>query len=136
MTKLQHFSRCGVAAALLAVVPCGLTSCDSPTGQGAAIGAGAGALIGAAASGGRPGAVLAGAAAGALTGTLIGASVEESNAEAYGERPRDGYPYASRTGHPGFVVSPYPPHYTIDVRSVPRHALVRDPSCDRLFVNP
>lgn len=128
--------RCGVVVALLAAVPLGFTSCDSPTGQGAAIGAGAGALIGAAASGGRPGAALAGAAAGALTGTLVGAAVEQSDAEAYEHRPREGYPVADRTDRRGIVVSPYRPHYEIDVRGVPRGALVRDPSCDRLFVNP
>lgn len=135
MFTLKQISRCGVLAGLLAVSTCGLTSCDTPTGQGAAIGAGSGAIIGGLATN-RVGGAAAGAAAGALAGALIGNAVERSNAEAYGERPREGYPVARPTDHRGFVISPYRPYHEIDVRDVPHGALVRDPSCDRLFVNP
>ncbi len=135
MTKLKQISRCGVVAGFIAAFSCGLTACDTPTGRGAAIGAGSGAVIGGLATN-RVGGAAAGAAAGALVGTLIGAAVEQSNAEAYGERPREGYPLATPTARKGFVISPYKPYYEIDVTAVPHHALVRDPSCDRLFVNP
>ena len=123
------------AVALCLALSSGLTSCDTPTGQGAAIGAGSGAIIGGLATN-RVGGAALGAAAGAVAGTLIGAAVERSNAEAYGARPREGYPLATPTDRRGFVVSPYKPYYQIDVSGVPRNALVRDPSCDRLFVNP
>ena len=122
-------------AALLVASTCGLTSCDTPTGQGAAIGAGSGAIIGGLATGRVRDAAI-GAGAGALAGALIGHAVERNNAEAYGERPREGYPVATRTRDRDFVVSPYRPYHTIEVSDVPRGALVRDPSCDRLFVNP
>ena len=124
-----------IATSLVLAAACSLTSCNTPTGQGAAIGAGTGAIIGGLATNRIGGAAL-GAAAGAVAGTLVGAAVEESNARSYGERPRDGYPPASPTERKGFVISPYKPYYEIDVRGVPHHELVRDPSCDRLFVNP
>ena len=135
MLTLKQFSRCGVFVGLLAASTCGLTSCDTPTGQGAAIGAGTGAVIGGLATNRVRGAAI-GAGAGALAGALIGNAVERSNAEAYGERPREGYPLATPTDRRGIVVSPYRPFHEIDVHGVPRNALVRDPSCDRLFVNP
>ena len=113
----------------------GLTSCNTPTGQGAAIGAGSGAIIGGLATN-RVGGAALGAAAGAVAGTLVGAAVQQSEARDYGDRPREGYPLATPTDHKGFVISPYKPNYEIDVRGVPHHELVRDPSCDRLFVNP
>ena len=113
----------------------GLTSCDSPTGLGAASGAGAGALLGGLASR-RPEGAVAGAAIGALTGALIGNSVERSNAEAYGPAPYGGYPAGRPTDQRGIVLSPYSPYHQIDVTDIPHGALVRDPSCNRLFVNP
>lgn len=122
-------------AALLAASTCGLTSCDTPTGQGAAIGAGSGAIIGGLATGRVRDAAI-GAGAGALAGALVGNLVERNNAETYGERPREGYPLATPTHRRGLVVSPYRPYNTIDVSDIPHRALVRDPSCDRLFVNP
>lgn len=112
-----------------------LTSCDSPTGLGAASGAGAGALLGGLASHRASGAA-AGAAIGALTGALIGNAVEHSDKGAYGPAPRGGYPSAQRTDRRGIVLSPYSPYHEIDVSGIPHEALVRDPSCNRLFVNP
>jgi hypothetical protein len=46
-----------------------------------------------------------------------------------------GYPYAKRTRHPGFVRSPYEPYVLVNVRGIPRHAKVIDPSCGRIFLN-
>ena len=66
----------------------------------------------------------------------IGNAVEHDGAEAYGPPPRDGYPTARTTDRRGIVTSPYAPHHQIDVTDIPHGALVRDPSCDRLFVNP
>ncbi len=45
-------------------------------------------------------------------------------------------PYASRTGDPGFVESPYYPYNIIDVRGIPRGATVLDPSTNNIFINP
>ena len=112
-----------------------LTSCDSPTGTGAAAGAAGGALIGGLATG-RTGGAVVGAGLGALTGALIGNAVEHDGAEAYGPEPRGGYPAARTTGQKGVVLSPYSPYHEIDVAGIPHGALVRDPSCNRLFVNP
>lgn len=120
---------------LYIVLMLGLASCDSPTGMGAGAGAAAGALAGGLATN-RAGGAVAGAAIGAATGALIGAAVEQSDAEAYGRRPPGDYPDATRTDRKGFVLSPYAPYHEIDVRAIPRGALVRDPSCNRLFVNP
>ena len=69
-------------------------------------------------------------------GVLVGVAVEQANASAYGERPSGGYPHATPTGRKGLVVSPYKPYYTIDVTAVGRRSLVRDTSCDRLFLLP
>ncbi|MEO6870903.1 MAG: hypothetical protein ABI233_01640 [Chthoniobacterales bacterium] len=110
-----------------------LTSCETPVGQGAGIGAAGGALIGAGAAGGR-GAAL-GAGAGLLAGALIGAAVQ-SDQERYYHAPPGGYPYAQRTGTPGYVYSPYGSHAVIDVRGVPRGGLVRDPSTGGVFRKP
>ena len=62
-----------------ALVGFGLSSCDTPTGQGAAAGAGAGAIIGGLAGGGPRSAVL-GAAIGAASGALIGHAIQEDRA--------------------------------------------------------
>lgn len=126
---INHIPLKLTAAAILA---CSLTSCETPTGQGAAIGAGTGAIIGGLATN-RVGGAALGAAAGALAGTLVGASVEDSQRRQYN---REDYPVADLTERRGFVVSPYPPHHVIDVRGIPSGELVRDPSCDRLFVKP
>lgn len=126
---IKHIPLKLTAAVMLA---CSLTSCETPTGQGAAIGAGTGAIIGGLATN-RVGGAALGAAAGALAGTLVGASVEDSQRRQYN---REDYPTAEPTDRGGFVVSPYRPYHVIDVRGVPSGELVRDPSCDRLFVKP
>jgi len=113
-----------------------LNSCDTPTGQGAVAGAGAGAIIGNLASGGGTRGTLIGAAAGAATGALIGRAIQEDRAREYGPAPEGGYPVARWSGQPGLVVSPYPPHRLVDVRGIPRGAMVRDPSVNRIFIKP
>jgi hypothetical protein len=124
-----------VSAAVL--FPLLLSSCETPEGQGAGFGAitgaAAGALIGGAAAGGRGAAI--GAGAGALAGALTGAAIAEDQARYY-HAPPGGYPLATHTGTPGYVVSPYSPHNTIDVRDVPPGGLVRDPSTGGIFRNP
>ncbi len=121
------------------------SSCETPTGQGAAIGAGTGAVVGALAGAGPRGygnrhravqGAAAGAAIGAIGGALIGAAVEADQAQQYGPEPQGGYPYGRRSGTPGFVYSPYPPNRVVDVRDIPRGALVRDPSTGGVFRNP
>jgi hypothetical protein len=120
----------------LALVGSGLTSCDTPTGTGAAAGAGAGAIIGNIAGHGGAQSTLLGAAAGAAAGALIGHAIQEDQAEKYGPRPEGGYPVAEWSGQPGLVISPYPPHRLVDVRGIPRGALVRDPSSGEIFRKP
>jgi hypothetical protein len=122
-----------VSAAFL--VSFALTSCETPVGQGAGIGAATGAIIGGAATGHVRGAAI-GAGIGALSGALIGAAIEEDQAARYGPPPSGGYPFARRTGTPGYVYSPYPPHNIIDVRGVPPGELVRDPSTGGIFRKP
>src|SRR5438132_4623970 len=112
-----------------------LSSCETPTGQGAGYGAAAGAIIGGAATGRVRGAAI-GAGIGAATGALIGAAIEEDEARQYGPAPEGGYPYARWSGTPGLVISPYPPHRLVDVRGIPRGALVRDPSTGGIFRRP
>jgi outer membrane protein with glycine zipper len=132
MTLKKYFlpSVCTVLFLLFA-----LTSCDTPTGQGAGFGAATGAIIGGAATGRGEGAAV-GAGIGALTGALIGAAVEADDRGYYEGRPTGYYPYASRSDRPGFVYSPYPPHNMVDVRGIPHGALVRDPSSDGIFRKP
>lgn len=120
-----------VSAAVLSSLV--LTSCETPVGQGAGIGAASGALIGGGAAGGRGAAI--GAGAGLLAGALVGAAIQ-SDQERYYHAPPGGYPYAQRTGTPGYVYSPYGPHHMIDVRGVPHGALVRDPSTGGVFRRP
>jgi hypothetical protein len=112
-----------------------LSSCDTPTGQGAGWGAATGALIGGAATGHVRGAAI-GAGIGAATGALIGASVEADERGYYEGRPTGYYPWASRADRPGFVYSPYAPHNIVDVRGIPHGALVRDPSTGGIFRKP
>lgn len=102
-----------------------LTSCETPTGQGAGFGATAGAILGAAATGTVRGAAT-GAIIGATTGAIIGASVEEDEAVRYGPRPRGGFPYGHRTDTPGFYESPYPPYRIYNLRGIPHGGLVED----------
>ncbi|HXA09657.1 MAG TPA: glycine zipper domain-containing protein [Chthoniobacterales bacterium] len=131
----KYFLPAVSAAILLAT---GLSSCETPAGQGAGFGAfsgaATGALIGAAASGTGEGAAI-GAGAGALAGALLGAAVAEDQARYY-HAPPDGYPYARPTATAGYVYSPYAPHNVIDVRGVPQGALVRDPSTNGIFRRP
>jgi hypothetical protein len=129
----RSFFRLG--ATLVVVLSLGLSSCDTPVGQGAGIGAASGAIIGGLATN-RVGGAALGAAAGALAGGLVGAAVQQNQAAAYGPPPPGGYPRATPTERAGYVISPYAPYYEIDTRGAPRGALVRDPSCGRLFVQP
>lgn len=113
-----------------------LTSCETATGTGALVGAATGAAIGGSSyrhSGER---ALAGAAIGAGAGALIGAAIDEQRAREYGPPPGGGYPYAEWSGTRGLVVSPYPPHRLVDVRGIPRGALVRDPASGGIFRKP
>jgi predicted small secreted protein len=111
-----------------------LSSCDTPTGQGAAAGAGAGAIIGGLASGGPRGALI-GAAAGAATGALIGHAIQEDRARQYGPPPAGGYPVARYAGRPGFFYSPYTQR-VYDLRGVPPGGLTRDVDTGHLFRRP
>jgi hypothetical protein len=131
MMKKPFFAM--ISAASLAALF--LTSCDSPTGAGAAYGAAAGAIIGGAATGHTRGAAI-GAAAGAATGALIGHAIQEDRARQYGPEPEGGYPIARWSGTTGMVISPYPPHRLVDVRGIPNGALVRDPSTNGIFRKP
>jgi hypothetical protein len=106
----KYFIPAVSAAVLLGL---GLSSCETPAGQGAGVGA------------------VTGAAAGALTG----AAIAEDQARYY-HAPPGGYPYARSTGTPGYVYSPFGPHNIIDVRGVPPGALVRDPSTGGVFRRP
>ena len=114
-----------------------LNSCETATGTGALIGAGTGALIGGH-GGGRhhdAGGAIAGAAIGAGAGALIGAAIDADRRGYYDGHPGDYYPMGRRVGR-GLVRSPYPPHATVDVRGIPRGALVRDPATGRPFRKP
>ncbi len=127
--------KCLALVTSLALFASLLSSCDAPTGAGAGYGAAAGAIIGAAATGNVRGAAI-GAAAGAATGALVGAAIQQDQASRYGPPPPGGYPLAQWSGTPGLVVSPYPPHRLVDVRGIPRGALVRDPSTNGIFRKP
>ncbi len=113
----------GLSAAAFAAIT--LSSCDTPTGRGAAIGAGTGAVVG-----GPVGAVV-----GAAGGALVGAAVEEKRAAEYGPVPSGGYPVAQSTGQPGMYTSPYT-HKMYDLHGVPRGGLVRDVDTNHLFRKP
>ncbi len=116
-----------------------LTSCETATGTGALIGAGTGALIGGHSGHhghhSRSGAV-AGAAIGAGAGALIGAAIDADRRGYYDGHEAEYYPYGRRIGRPGLLQSPYPPHAIVDVRGIPRGALVRDPATGRPFRRP
>ena len=111
-----------------------LSSCDTPTGQGAAAGAGAGAIIGGLAGGG-PRSAAVGAAIGAATGALIGHAIQEDRAREYGPPPPGGYPFATRAGGPGMFHSPYTGR-VYDLRGVPSGGLTRDVDTNQLFRRP
>jgi hypothetical protein len=111
-----------------------LSSCEQPTGAGAAYGAGAGAIIGGLATGRVRGAAI-GAAAGAATGALIGHSIQEERAAAYGPPPPGGFPFARFTGTPGLYRSPYTGR-VYDLRGVPPGGLTRDIDTGQLFRRP
>jgi hypothetical protein len=122
------------AASAAILTTLALSSCDTPTGQGAGIGAAGGALIGAGATGNLRGAAI-GAGAGALAGALVGAAIEQDQVQYYHEPP-GGYPFAQRSGTPGYVYSPYGAHNIVNVRGVPRGALVKDPYTGGVFRKP
>ena len=111
-----------------------LSSCDTPTGQGAAAGAGAGAIIGGLAGGG-PRSAAVGAAIGAATGALIGHAIQEDRAREYGPPPAGGYPFATPAGGPGMFRSPYTGR-VYDLRGVPPGGLTRDVDTNQLFRRP
>jgi hypothetical protein len=121
----------GSPVALFALL---VTSCEEPTGAGAAYGAGAGAIIGGAATGRVRGAAI-GAAAGAAAGALIGHAIQEDRARAYGPPPPGGYPFARYAGAPGLYRSPYTGR-VYDLRGVPPGGLSRDVDTGQLFRRP
>ncbi len=126
-----------LVTAALAVTSLQLTSCDTVS-QGVVGGAALGAIVGGAT--GRGNNVAAGAAIGAAAGGLAAVLVAENESAYYRggqySDPYRSYPVGQRTGRGGFVLSPYAPYYEIDVRGIPHGALVRDPSCGRLFIRP
>jgi hypothetical protein len=117
-----------------ALLPFALSSCDTPTGQGAGYGAAAGAIIGGAATGRVRGAAI-GAAIGAASGALIGAAIEEDQAARYGPPPPGGFPFARFSGTPGLFYSPYT-NRIYDLRGVPPGGLTRDMDTGQLFRKP
>ena len=124
-----------LVTSVVALISMSLTSCDTPTGQGAGWGAVTGAVLGAAATGDARGAAV-GALIGAHTGATIGAMIELDERGYYDGHPRDYYPYARPTDTRGIVQSPYPPHALVDVRGIPHGALVRDSTSGRVFRKP
>ncbi len=124
------------AVASIALGALALNSCETATGTGALVGAGAGAIIGNDAGYGSRGDTVAGAAIGAGVGALIGAAIDADQRGYYEGREADYYPYGSRTGRKGILRSPYPPNALVDVRGIPRGALVRDPATGRPFRRP
>ncbi len=126
-------------AALTLVSACALTSCETATGTGALIGAASGAAIGSNTGnyyGNNAGRTVAGAAIGAGVGALIGAAIDADERGNYNGHPTSYYPYGRRTGRPGLLESPYPPHAIVDVSGIPRGALVRDPATGNPFRKP
>jgi osmotically inducible lipoprotein OsmB len=133
------------AVALATVGAFALNSCETATGTGALVGASTGALIGSSVSGGHhgyyhnggnAGGALAGAAIGAGAGALIGAAIDADQRGYYEGHQASYYAYGQRTGTSGLLRSPYPPYALVDVRGVPRGALVRDPASGRPFRRP
>jgi len=127
----------------LALVSVTFTACETP-GQGAKYGAIAGAAVGAIAGGDVRSAAI-GAGAGAATGALVGKVRQEERRRqypgyeedrAYGAGYEVEYPVARRAGRPGYVISPYRPYATVDVRGIRHGARVVDPMSNRVFINP
>ncbi len=118
----------------ISVLAFAFSSCDQPTGKGAAYGAGAGAILGAAATGRVRGAAI-GAAAGAAAGALIGRSIQEDQSGSYGPPPPGGFPYGRYAGTPGFYHSPYTGR-VYDLSGVPHGGLTRDVDTGQLFRRP
>ena len=119
------------AVALAAIGALALNSCETATGTGALVGAGTGAVL---AGGGDRGDRVAGAAIGAGVGALIGAAIDADERGYYQGHPASHYPYGRRVGR-GLVESPYTGR-VINVRGIPRGALVRDPDTGRPFRKP
>ena len=130
MNKRFFTITCGVLVGAFA-----LSSCDTPTGQGAAAGAGAGAIIGNIAGRGGARSTVIGAAIGAATGALIGHAIQEDRAREYGPPPEGGYPIARYAGSPGMYRSPYTGR-VYDLRGVPHGGLTRDVDNGQLFRRP
>ena len=128
--KMNYLAISAVALGALA-----LSSCDTPTGQGAGFGAATGAIVGAAATGNVRGAAI-GAGIGAASGALIGAAIEADERGYYNGHPAGYYPYGRRTDSPGILRSPYPPYSLVDVRAFRHGQLVQDPSSGRIFRKP
>lgn len=114
-----------VASAAVMISAAMLSSCNTPTGTGAAAGAATGAVVG--------GPV--GAAVGAATGAIVGTAVGASEVRTYGPAPAKGWPLAAPAGQPGFYRSPYTGKL-YDLRGVPHGGLVRDQDTGRLFKKP
>lgn len=117
------------------------SACETP-GEGAKHGAMIGAGIGALAEGSLEGAIK-GAAIGAASGALLGhlnreerRSYRYDRYDDYDDADYGRYPVAEPTRYRGFVRSPYRPYNVIDVRGIPRGAVVEDPSTGGRFINP
>jgi hypothetical protein len=116
-----------------------LPGCET-TGQTTMLGAG----IGAASAALTGHSALRGAAIGAGSGFVLGKIVKHERERAYEDGYYEGryagraggYPVARRTGTRGIVISPYAPYNQIDVRGIPSGARVKDPSTNRIFINP
>ncbi|MGI8481070.1 MAG: hypothetical protein ACR2MF_03235 [Chthoniobacterales bacterium] len=117
--------KCLVAFAATGLAAVVFTSCNTPAGQGAAVGAGTGAIVG--------GPV--GAAVGAGAVALIGSAVAADRVAEYGPMPASGYPMAMPTATAGMYRSPYTQRM-YDLRAVPHRGLVRDTEVNKLFRKP
>lgn len=110
-----------------------LTSCESPEGRGALIGAGGGAALGALLGHGKGSNIAAGALLGAGAGALAGHLLGRPDDRGYYEGRR--LPYGRALGH-GLVESPYEPYNTIDTRGIPHGSVVEDPTTGGRFIKP
>jgi hypothetical protein len=122
-----------VATSLVLAPVMALTSCESPEGRGALIGAGGGAALGALLGGGRGENIAAGAILGAGAGALAGHLVGRADERGYYNGRR--LPYGTSAGR-GLVRSPYRPYNLIDVRGIPSGAVVEDPTTGGRFIRP
>lgn len=110
-----------------------LTSCDTPEGNGALIGAGGGAALGALLGNGRGNNIAAGALLGAGAGALAGHVFGRADDRGYYEGER--LPYGTSRGN-GIVRSPYRPYNLIDTRGIPHNSVIEDPTTGRRFIKP